>query len=702
MALAIQPLTATRTWDLPALLTAADAGASRAERHTWLYRLVQWIRQPARRAEALAEPAQDAPAATPPGALRLRHLTNVLARNPEQAERVGALMARIVRDSEPMSVLADFGFAPRTGIVSEALRRLGQRVLPRTPDTGNLAELFLLLRPTAADAQWIAALDATTLDRLSALTQARDEDSASPGQRRPPVPLSILDAVSSLASAIHSAGLSPAMRQRMDPALLVERPFMQLIRTAERWRDAIEARDAAAAAREAQWLHALLARCRACALSVREHLAEHGVSVSLVYEVDQLGRRTERIADLMALAMAGLPGAGPQDWHAPLRHLLCELVRSADAQRSVRRLLSEQTALLSRKVSERSAATGEHYITRNRREYAWMLRAAAGGGAVLAGTTFAKFAIMALGLGTLWTGFWAGMNYAVSFLIVMALHFTVATKQPAMTAPAMAARLGDLGDEAAAERFVDEVAHLLRSQVAGIVGNLGVVAPVVLALQGLAWWLAGRPLLDEAHANYVLHSLTLLGPTALFAAFTGVLLFASSIIAGWAENAFVWHRLDSALAHNPAIVDRLGAERAARWAAWWRANVSGVVANLSLGLMLGLVPALLHILGLPIDVRHVTLSTGQLAAAVGTLGTAVLATPAFAWCVAGVVVTGVLNLVVSFSLALQVALRARGLHQRDRAEDRRRLRVALRRRIRSQPGSFLWPPADPVSRKGAA
>ncbi len=85
-------------------------------------------------------------------------------------------------------------------------------------------------------------------------------------------------------------------------------------------------------------------------------------------------------------------------------------------------------------------ATGEHYITRNRAEWWDMLRRACGGGLVIAGTTLMKFAIGALGLSAFWGGFWAGMNYAVSFVMVQLLHWTVATKQPAMTAPAMAAR----------------------------------------------------------------------------------------------------------------------------------------------------------------------------------------------------------------------------------------------------------------------
>jgi site-specific recombinase len=195
----------------------------------------------------------------------------------------------------------------------------------------------------------------------------------------------------------------------------------------------------------------------------------------------------------------------------------------------------------------------------------------------------------------------------------------------------------------------------------------------------------GEPLVGTAKADYVLHSLTLLGPTALFAAFTGVLLFASSLIAGWAENWFVFHRLDSAIAWNPRIVARLGAARAQRWSRWWRQNISGLAGNISLGMMLGLVPALAAIVGLPIEVRHVTLSTGQLGAAI------VFGQAALWWCVAGIAVTGVLNVGVSFGLAFVVALRSRGL----KLTDRERIASAVWRRLRTQPMSFVLPPKAP-------
>jgi site-specific recombinase len=368
--------------------------------------------------------------------------------------------------------------------------------------------------------------------------------------------------------------------------------------------------------------------------------------------------------------------------------LLAELVQVADEQRGIGSLFASHYSLLARKVAERSAESGEHYITRDRGEYRAMLRAAAGGGAVLAGTTFVKFLVLALGMTAFWGGFWAGVNYAISFVLVQLMHFTVATKQPAMTAPAMAQKLADVSTDEAVEGFVDEVAHLIRSQAAGIFGNLMVVAPIVLAVQLGCRAAFGAPLVGHADAVHVLESLTLLGPTALYAAFTGVLLFASSLIAGWAENWFVWHRLDSAIAWNPRFVARLGAARAQRWSAWWRANVSGLAANISLGLMLGLVPSVAAFFGLPIEVRHVTLSTGQLAAALGAEGSALFGHAAFWWCLAGIAVTGPLNLAVSFFLAFRVALRSRGIRLADRSRIYRAIRVRLWRR----PASFIVPP----------
>ena len=60
----------------------------------------------------------------------------------------------------------------------------------------------------------------------------------------------------------------------------------------------------------------------------------------------------------------------------------------------------------------------------------------------------------------------------------------------------------------------------------------------------------------------------------------------------------------------------------------------------------------------------------------------------FWWCVAGIAVTGALNVGVSFYLAFKLALRAQGV----RVTDRARIARAVRRRLRRRPLSFLLPP----------
>jgi site-specific recombinase len=668
----------SKAWDLTALLNAADPRAPQALRHTWLVRLLEWLRHAAPPKDGEPLPAEPR---TPLAALRLRHLLNVLERHPEHRAHVQGLLHAFWREIDAVALFADFGLAPRMSLRSEVTSRIRQRLLPRSPETSDLAELFpLLFEPT--DGAWLDALDAPLRERAAALLapppDARDWRRA------------MLDAVGILVSAVQAAGYAGPLRRRMSPALLEDEPFRQLSGGAEALRAALLAGDDAGALRQAQWLRTLLDACARASDSITEHLEEYGISVDIVFEMDQLRARIHRIELLLECLLARDPGPA-------LLRLLQGLVQVEAEMLSLGRLMARQYSLLARQVAERNAETGGHYITRDRGEYRVMLRRAAGGGAVIAGTTFIKFAVGALGLSLFWNGFWTGANYALSFVFIMLLHWTVATKQPAMTAPAMAATLGELRraragaeTDAAVESFVDRVAALIRSQAAGIFGNLMVCGPLVLALQLASGKVFGVTPVGPQTAGHVLDSLTLLGPTAFFAAFTGLLLFASSLIAGWVENWFVFQRLDSAIAWNPRIVGALGASRAQRWAAWWRRNISGLAANVSLGMMLGLVPALFAFFGLGMEVRHVTLSTGQLAAAAGALGLDVLRESAFWWCLAGIGVTGVLNLTVSFWLAFKVALRSRGV----RVQDRARIARAIRARLRAAPLSFLWPPPD--------
>jgi site-specific recombinase len=303
---------------------------------------------------------------------------------------------------------------------------------------------------------------------------------------------------------------------------------------------------------------------------------------------------------------------------------------------------------------------------------------------------YVKFGITALHLPLLWEGIFASINYAGVFVLIALAHFTVATKQPALTAPALAARMQDLQRPGRVDALVSEAAALVRSQSASVFGNLAAVAPCALGVAAL-WWLAtGQPPLSSEKAQYVLHSQSILGPSFLFATYTGVLLWLSGLFAGWADNAFTLRRLHEAIATNRRLVRRIGADRARARADWWKANIAGLAGNVGLGVMLGLTPAFYLFAGLPLEVRHVTLSTGQVAVAAFTLGAGVLMTAPFWLGIAGLVLIGALNVGVSFALALRLAMKAVDISPSDRAHVYR----AIRQRLFSRPLEFLWPPRD--------
>ena len=655
------------SYDLPALLAELDPHAELAERHLWLIHVLHWMRSAAPSIEvAMAKAESFVAAFEADEALRLR---------------LQLWWQRFSATVDITTLLADFGFAPRTAMVTELTERLRLKLLPGTPETIDAAELFSIALPHEFDARWLTALPEPLLQRLAALLVPEEAQQGIGFWRH-----ALLGAITYCAGQILANGFSPELRLRMSEEAREEQPFHALIHDVESF--LIEfvhgVRTPERLEQAEQRLRERLDACRAAIGTVYQHFAAEGISVGLVFRVRQVRTRIVRVRQLLAC----LTSAHPEQEAA---RLLAGFVSVGRDRRSLRNLWATNSSLLAAKVTERSAETGEHYISHNRSEYLQMVRRAAGGGLLMSVTTLLKFGLAALAFSAFWGGFWAGVNYSISFVLIQLLHWTVATKQPAMTAPAMAAKLKDMqSSEDAAhtlEAFVDEVANLVRTQVAAILGNVLVVFPAALILSLLWWQMFGATPLDAAHAQSTLDSLHVLGPSALFAAYTGVLLFASSLIAGWVENWFVLRRLDSAIRYNPGFTRWLGKGRAKRWGDFWRANISGFAANISLGMMLGLTPAIAAFFGLGLEVRHVTLSSGQLGVASATFGLGVLALPAFWWALALLPLNGALNVIVSFYLAFRMALRAHNIN----GVERSRIYAAIRQRLRSKPSSFFLP-----------
>jgi site-specific recombinase len=624
------------------------------------------------RADGAQEPAEDDTRRLPEHA-RLRYLLHVLDRNPAWKANVAGILRALLRESDGISLLCDAGMPVHSAFFGALFERFESSLIPPAPNRRDLTAIFTLMFTSEQDAEWIAALPTDLLVRIHDLF-IYEQDASDP-REGVPFSLDLLAALHNLTCQISSTGLSQTVRSRLGDAdarvAMEKQPFYRLTRAMLAVEAAHQAVEEGAEPdkllHEVNYLRVLLDECRIATDSVFAHLYRNGVSVDIVFQVERMRMRIQRAEHLLDAWMAS------DDLHAGSR-LTAELVKANHASQSVSHLMRSNFSLLARKVVEYSADTGEHYIARDRAEYLKMLRMAAGGGLVTVVTVCVKFAITGAHLQSMLEGLLAGINYSASFLLMHFLHFSLATKQPATTAPTIARELDGAGTPEGVDSFVSSVVALIRTQAAAVLGNVMLVFPVCLGVQLLWHAVFHANIISPEKAHATLHSFSLLGPTPLYAALTGVLLWSSSLLAGWADNWFVLHRVADALTYNRRLRMTLGAAGAARLAKFCRSNVAGVVGNITLGLMLGLVPAILTAFAFAFEVRHVTLSSGSIGVALGVLG-------------AGTFSMAILNVAVSFALAFHMAVRSRDL----RRNYVRSLRGAIWRRMFKRPLDLVWP-----------
>ena len=131
-------------------LDSANAQLPAVERHIWLVRILDWVRE--------GEPVA-----------HVQYLLHLLQADRERRDKAVQLLAACWRDVDVTALLADYGFAANASFVDELGDRLRRRLLPLTPETSDLGDLFDLLFDDAQDTRWIARLDEGSLQALAQL-----------------------------------------------------------------------------------------------------------------------------------------------------------------------------------------------------------------------------------------------------------------------------------------------------------------------------------------------------------------------------------------------------------------------------------------------------------------------------------------------------------------------------------------------------
>ncbi|MGA2418787.1 MAG: gliding motility protein [Candidatus Acidiferrum sp.] len=658
-------------------LTAASTLPQRLDAFVDLY---SWTRE---RDVLISDPLASAPCAAAeapdPDSKRSLVWTSILESSPEILAQYRQSVAQILRETDGLTFFASSGLPSDRGLLAETSERFSRIVLPSPREDTDLSKLFLRMFPTDKDVDRFFNTLPEHFDRIVSLAAPPDDSDA-----WPPMVETLLDAFCLLGARIQGLGLSEELRMRSRTDSPQQSPFYRLTRSGDSLVSAVKTNEGLALAEKG--LKQTVADCRAELQSIATNLDSNGVNLDVVYVLDVIRHSLLRI-EAIAAVLAAEPGPAKK---TAVQHLLTDVVRGRLADRSLRHLAHNNLRLLARKITEWAGKTGEHYITTDRSEYWLMWRAALGGGLLTVATAGIKMVVTHSDLPLFFEGFLSGLNYSISFILLQVFSLVLATKQPSMTGAALARIVHRCRDASRSDELVTFVARIFRSQLAAALGNVVAVSLGALAFS-FAWRAAiGSPFIPEETAQHTVESLNPFhSGTILFAALTGVILWLSSLAGGWIENWAVYNRLPQAIAEH-RLGGLLQRQTLIRISDVFTRNISGWGGSIALGFMLGMTPPLARFFGVPLDVRHVTLSTGTLALSSASLGHESLDHGDLYWAALGIAFTFVLNLTVSFYFALRLALRAQDVTSKDHLQIMR----SLVHRFAESPREFFLPPAD--------
>ena len=640
-----------------------------------------WLRRKDDRLPEL-RPAAGSFAGTGPEWRRERIWLSILESSPELRDRYHAGVAAILEETDAVPLFAQAGLPTDRGLLSESFDRFFRIVLPAPREETDLAKLLVRFFPTQKE---VDRFFSQTQDQLKELA-AQIAPVEIPEAWEKPV-AALRDAFYLLAARAQGLGLSENLRIRGQGGAVRQSPFHHLMLTSNALLEAVQDNQGVPEA-ALKWKGAV-ADCRSELQAIVTHLDTRGVNLDVVYAMDVIEQSLKRMELISGVLVAQ---SGTPKMITTIR-LLRDVIRGRVHDRSLTGLAQNSFRLLAKKIVEWAGKTGEHYVTNNRTEYRQMWYAALGGGLLTVGTAAIKMMVTHRGLPPFVEGFLAGLNYAVSFVLMHIFHLALATKQPSMTGAALASILHRVQDTSNIDELVSYVQRIVRSQLAAAFGNIIAVGAGAVVFSIIWKMTFGVPFLDVETAEYAVKSMNpILSGTIFYAILTGVILWLSSLAGGWIENWAVYHQLPRAIAEH-----RLGSafkpETLQKFSQSFAHNIAPWGGSIVLGFMLGMTPSVGNFFGLPLDVRHVTLSTGTLALGITSRGPEVLGRGALIWAGLGIAVTFVMNLGVSFYLALRLALRAQDISPSENHEILR----TLWRRFWAAPREFFLPPSqDPV------
>lgn len=609
------------------LLNTNSLNTTEVSKVIWVTQLLHWIIRPRTRDEKALK-------ADTIYSTRIKFLTSQLERDQKIKKQVATVLEQALLKLLTTKHIAYTGMSPSSSFQHELFIRFEEKILPGKPLSASFESLLLESFPNEHESLLIDQINIEILHHLIQQLEFSEHFQVQMYKRTLAAGHRLsLDLVQISEQLREDIGIDDSDLYSSEEFFIESRLRLEVISEDSNHSELSSANE----------LLDLLAKAeKSIAAAIERHLIK-GIKVDVVYGLQNYKKKVHRLQHILKMLQPGISK------YEGIRSYLSQTILDVHQQRSLISFLKENFSLLISRIVQTNSAIGEHYVTYTWKDFMQMFYSSLGGGAITSLTVMLKFYLGKIGAVGFIKGVLEGLNYSTSFLLIQTLGFTLATKQPSATA----LHLGQALKKSIGESRRTIVA-LLRTQFIAVLGNFIAVSPLCFLLGWIAAK-AGHPLYSAPEVSTIIDSSSYLGFAPLFATITGVLLFISSLIAGWFENFSRSNSLPSRIQENPSLINWIGLKKSKNLAIIISNNASAIAGNFSLGILLGLVPQFVKFLGIPLEVRHITLAAGSYFSALYQALQNGVPMNELLNSFFGLFIIGLLNISVSFFLAFLLA-----------------------------------------------
>lgn len=561
-----------------------------------------------------------------------------------------ALLSQLIH-SNIVEALTESGVITSRGFIQEFLSRLKHKLLPSLRSPDDLLYVLNRVFYKRSDFLWVMAINKNLWKSLFGLIGV----SVSINDRH--IQQHLQEAMQVLSFRITALGLEKDIFHHHENRDEILQPLVEQNHWVQEYLSGVSSIEPAILLSNIETaLHSATEILKGLKVQRRKY----GTSLAQIYLVTRLEQQIERL-----LIVAGILDTRRNSNNQQMLGFFTTVIKFENTKNSVRTLISDLLKLLSNQIASHEGKMIAKLIPSSKKEYGVSFIRSLTGGAIASVTNILRRMIALLAILPFYQGLLSVINYASWFAIMDRTNATLAARQLPYTISLLASPGQEHDIKVTMHELASRVRSLCKNQLVILAGNMLLVVPATILVAWLyavstgAKLVSGDAALRLLEEQHPLHSGAL-----IYAAVTGLFIFFSGLIAGYVENHVVYGSVGTRLQQHPVLQQTMSRKRLTRIVNLATNNSGMLAGSISLGVFFGFASTVGHMLGIPFDIRHVTLSAAD--ATLGFFGIGhTLPAGYIVTIVSGIVLIGLINFSVSFSLAFYIAMKSMGMKMRE-------------------------------------